>query len=97
MTAQYSMQFGNVAVVVEDLRKATADIKNQLDLLDQKVTRLKSHWTGDAVEAYGIAQRHWNEECARMSSSLNSSGTTLESIAHNTKRTDQQNAGLFGR
>ncbi|MFF7415484.1 WXG100 family type VII secretion target [Streptomyces lydicus] len=96
MTAQYSMKFSNVAVVVEDLRKATADIKQQLDLLDQKVSKLKAHWTGDAVEAYGIAQRNWNSQCAQMSTSLNTSGVTLENISHNTRRTDQQNAGLFG-
>ncbi|MFF1870467.1 WXG100 family type VII secretion target [Kitasatospora herbaricolor] len=96
MTAQYSMKFGEVQMVVADLLKATNDIKTQLDQLDQKVSKLKAHWTGDAVEAYAILQRKWYEECAQMSRTLSTSGATLESIAGNTQRTERTNAAMFG-
>jgi len=96
MTAQYSMKFGQVEMVIADPRKATTDIKNQLDQLDQRVSKLKSQWTGDAVEAYAILQRNWNESCAQMGRTLNTSGSTLENIAHNTMRTERTNAAMFG-
>ncbi|MFJ1561496.1 WXG100 family type VII secretion target [Streptomyces mirabilis] len=96
MTAQYSMTFAQVNAVVQDLFAASRSIQEEMQKLDGDVKRLMSQWDGSAVEAYGVAQRDWNQAIATQMTTLQSAGSTLEAVAGNTLRVEQQNTAMFG-
>lgn len=52
---------------LEQMQRTLAGISRELDALSTQLNTLESGWTGEAREAYALAQRQWNANMARLS------------------------------
>jgi WXG100 family type VII secretion target len=93
----YSVKFSEVAAVIEDMGKASNDIRTQLDELINNIQKNLSpdNWTQDAQSAFSTAQSKWNTDCNHMHSVLTKAESTLEDIVTNYDITDKQAADMY--
>lgn len=64
----------------ESLAKAGQNLEEILADLDDKVATLRGEWSGEATEAYTLAQREWTEQLERMRDLVTDYGKRLERI-----------------
>jgi WXG100 family type VII secretion target len=93
----YSVKFSEIAMVIEDMGKASNDIQAKLDEL---VTNIKTNlspdqWTQDAQSAFTVAQDKWNADCTHMHAVLVKAESTLNDIVTNYDITDKQAAAMY--
>lgn len=84
-----------VMALADEIREKSRQIKADLDELDQKTTKLRQSWDGDAKEAYNVAQNAWNKKIGEMEQLLGSIGTKVNEVAADYNRTDQKGAQRF--
>lgn len=61
---RYSVDLDAMTRLVDALRAASTGISAELEQLDAQVARLQGAWSGEAREAYALAQARWRAELA---------------------------------
>ena len=92
----FSVNPAQVQTLAECIRHGADGIRQQLEDLDNKVSRLKQQWDGSAKEAYAQAQQNWNRNLAEVEQILGNIATATSEISNGYSTSDQHAAGFFG-
>lgn len=84
-----------VTALAGSIRTGATGIRNELDELDKKVSRLRANWSGEAQTSYDEAQRRWNASIAELQQLLAQISTKTQEISNSYVNTDSQAAKRF--
>lgn len=84
-----------VTALSGSIRTGATGIRNELDELDKKISRLRANWSGEAQTSYDEAQRRWNASISELQQLLNQIAGKTEEISNSYVNTDNQAAKRF--
>ncbi len=85
-----------VTALAGEIRSGATNIKSQLDNLEQKVSTLRSQWSGEAQASYDQAQRAWTASLTELQQLLGQIAGKTEEISSGYLHTDAKAASRFG-
>lgn len=75
---------GHIKVTFAEIQQASQDITNASNTIDQHLDQLKAKiapivadWTGDAAEAYQVAQKNWDDAAKDFNATLQAIGIAV--------------------
>ena len=89
------VNYGSLSTASSDLNSGATAIQSTLDNMDAELQQLRSHWEGDAQEAYLVAKQQWTEGMTGMRDVLAQISTLVESANQSYSSTDSANAARF--
>jgi WXG100 family type VII secretion target len=95
MTGTTKVSPAEVHILSEYVSKKSAEIGDALTELDNKVSKLKGSWDGEAKEAYEAAQRAWTTQITEMNGLLARVGGKLVEVGNGYSETDRRGANRF--
>ena len=75
-----------------DLKRGASELNSTLATLNSAMTPLQNLWTGEAADAYVIANKNWTDAIGKMVTLLDQVSKTVDGSAANYRATDQANA-----
>ncbi|MEU1630867.1 WXG100 family type VII secretion target [Streptomyces sp. NPDC020096] len=93
--SELSMKYTGVASLAGDVKQAAKFIHDELENLQQRVTRQTASWSGEAKTAYHSLQKDWDRQAADLQAALDAIATVLEQLPDAYRGTDQKIAKSF--
>lgn len=84
-----------VTLLAGQIRNGAKGIRDELDTLGQKVSKLRAAWGGEAQNSYDEAQRRWERQVSELQQLLERIAGKTEEVAQGYSTTDAQAAKRF--
>ncbi|MFC0439319.1 WXG100 family type VII secretion target [Kutzneria buriramensis] len=69
--------FAEIQQAASDINSASQQIDSHLDQLKAKIAPIVADWTGDAAEAYQVAQKNWDDAAKEFNQTLQAIGIAV--------------------
>ncbi|WP_069814860.1 WXG100 family type VII secretion target [Streptomyces sp. TP-A0874] len=90
-----AVTYETVTTASEDIRRTANDIKEQLEGLHRRVTRVVNTWEGEAKTAFHETQTDWTRNAEGLHSSLLQISRALMTATEGYRATDKGAAAQF--
>ena len=96
MTRELVVNMESVSRLSREMVLVTRNIAQIVDRLEEQASALRGQWTGEASEAYTIAQRSWTDEIAQMRLVLERLAEVVQATSNKHTARETRNAQVWG-
>ncbi|WP_371503125.1 WXG100 family type VII secretion target [Kitasatospora sp. NBC_00374] len=92
----YTVNFGNVQHVAEEMQLISRNISAMLADLDANARRHLAEWTSEAQSAYAAAKARWDAASADMATQAQKAQTSLTEIHASYAQAERTGSNMWG-
>ncbi|WP_370946462.1 WXG100 family type VII secretion target [Amycolatopsis sp. cg5] len=90
-----SVDYATIHAAADDCKNTGSELQGQFDQLMQDLSPLTHDWEGAAKEAYGVAQKQWNDAFEDLKQVLAQIASVLPQLADGYQGTESGVEQLF--
>ena len=88
--------FAEIQQAASDINSASQQIDSHLDQLKAKIAPIVADWTGEAAEAYQVAQKNWDDAAKAFNETLQAIGIAVRSAGEGYEGAEGSAKKLWG-
>jgi early secretory antigenic target protein ESAT-6 len=88
--------FAEIQQASSDITNASQQIDSHLDQLKAKIAPIVADWTGDAAEAYQVAQKNWDDAAKDFNATLQAIGIAVRDAGQGYESAEGSAKKLWG-